>query len=320
MSCCLPSGPDRANPVADCDRNLPGHSTTDEHRAGLEHVPIPAGRFRMGDPFAEGYPRDGETVLHDVEVDAFTIARTAVTNEVFAGFVADTGYRTTAEVAGSSAVFHSAVHPQAADNIVGAVHATPWWAAVRGADWAHPTGPGSSWSELPNHPVVHVSWYDAVAFFLWRGSRLPTEAEWEYAARGELNGKRFPWGDELEPDGTYRLNIFRGTFPTVNAAEDGYATTAPVDAFEPNGYGLYNMCGNVWEWCFDWFDPRAYARSPVRNPAGPTRGRERITRGGSYLCHISYCYRYRVAARSRNTPDSSTGNCGFRTVLIDSAA
>jgi len=267
----------------------------------------------MGDPFGEGYPGDGEGYLHEVEVDSFRIAPVAVSNERFARFAGDTGYRTTAEVAGSSAVFHGAVHQDAAGHIVGRAAATPWWLEVRGADWAHPAGPGSSWQDIPDHPVVHVSWDDAVAFCRWEGSRLPTEAEWEYAARGGLAGKRYPWGDELEPGGEYRCNIWRGTFPTVNTAEDGWPATAPVDAFEPNGYGLYQMTGNVWEWCWDWFDPRAYLRSLRRNPVGPARGRERVVRGGSHLCHVSYCFRYRVAARSRNTPDSSTGNCGFRT-------
>ncbi len=281
------------------------------------HVGVPAGSFQMGDPFGEGYPGDGELHLHEVDLDAFAISPTTVTNERFARFVVDTGYRTTAEVEGSSAVFHTALCPDAADAVAGRVRSAPWWLDVRGADWAHPTGPGSTWQDVPDHPVVHVSWDDAMAFCHWEGSRLPTEAEWEYAARGGLHAKRYPWGDELEPDGTPRLNIFRGRFPVENTATDGYSTTAPVDAFEPNGFGLFNMTGNVWEWCLDWFDPRAYPRSPRRNPAGPPHGSEKVTRGGSYLCHVSYCFRYRVAARSRNTPDSSTGNCGFRTVLVD---
>jgi formylglycine-generating enzyme required for sulfatase activity len=274
----------------------------------------------MGDPFGEGYPGDGEGYVHEVEVGGFRIAPTTVSNERFARFAGDTGYRTTAELAGSSAVFLSAVHPDAAGHVAGRAAATPWWLEVRGADWAHPAGPGSSWRDVSDHPVVHVSWDDAVAFCRWEGSRLPTEAEWEYAARGGLAGRRYPWGDELEPGGEYRCNIWRGTFPAVNTAEDGWTATAPADAFEPNGYGLYQMTGNVWEWCLDWFSPRAYLRSPPRDPAGPARGRERVVRGGSHLCHASYCFRYRVAARSRNTPDSSTGNCGFRTVRAAAAS
>ena len=152
----------------------------------------------------------------------------------------------------------------------------------------------------------------AQAFCAWSGTRLPTEAEWEYAAAGGLQSAVFPWGDELEPDGEHRMNVFQGKFPAENTAADGWVGTAPVDTFAPNGYGLYNMTGNVWEWCADWFDPGYYGRSPRRNPPGPDRGTHRVMRGGSYLCHRSYCYRYRVAARSANTPDSATGNLGFR--------
>jgi formylglycine-generating enzyme required for sulfatase activity len=163
-------------------------------------------------------------------------------------------------------------------------------------------------AERLDHPVVHVSWDDATAFAAWEGKRLPTEAEWEHAARGGLVQQRYPWGDEREPDGEHRMNVWQGSFPVDNTAADGWVGTAPVDAYPPNGYGLHNMTGNVWEWCADWF-----AHRPV--PGGPATGTSRVMRGGSYLCHDSYCRRYRVAARSANAPDSSTGNIGLRCVL-----
>jgi formylglycine-generating enzyme required for sulfatase activity len=191
------------------------------------------------------------------------------------------------------------------------VAAAPWWRQVAGAAWHHPEGPQSDLAERGDHPVVHVSWRDAAAFCEWSGTRLPTEAEWEFAARGGGVGE-FPWGNELEPGGEHRMNVFQGTFPSLDTGDDGFAGTAPVDAFTPNGYGLYNVTGNVWEWCADWFDPRFYQYSPRRDPRGADSGERRVMRGGSYLCHHSYCRRYRVAARSSNAPDSSTGNLGFR--------
>jgi formylglycine-generating enzyme len=181
-----------------------------------------------------------------------------------------------------------------------------------GASWRRPEGPGSDLAGRGDHPVVHVSWNDARAYCDWAGLRLPTEAEWEFAARGGLEGKRLPWGDELTPGGVWRSNIWQGTFPTHNTAEDGYVGTAPVDAFPPNGFGLHNASGNVWEWCADWFHPTFHRNGPTDNPTGPPAGQARVIRGGSYMCHDSYCNRYRVAARSSNTPDSSTGNMGFR--------
>jgi formylglycine-generating enzyme required for sulfatase activity len=159
---------------------------------------------------------------------------------------------------------------------------------------------------------VHVDWFDAVAYCEWMGGRLPTEAEWELAARGGIAGAHFPWGHEREPDGVHRMNVFQGRFPDANSVADGWAGTAPVRSYPANGYGLYETTGNVWEWCADWYDPTWYARSPRRDPIGPPTGTARVMRGGSYLCHESYCWRYRVDARSSNTPDSSTGNLGFR--------
>ncbi|MBT8159724.1 MULTISPECIES: formylglycine-generating enzyme family protein [Arthrobacter] len=276
-------------------------------------VPVPSGVFRMGDAFGEGYPTDGEAPVHEVALDAFRIDATAVTNSMFAAFVEATGYRTEAEQYGSSAVFHL-LSTATGDDVLGAAAGAPWWLNIRGADWAHPFGPTSDWTEIPEHPVVHVSWHDAQAYCRWAGRRLPTEAEWEYAARGGLTGKRYAWGDELTPDGEHRCNIWQGTFPTTNTRDDGYLGTAPVRSFPPNGYGLYEVAGNVWEWCNDWFLPKYYRTSPRENPKGPTIGAGRVMRGGSYLCHDSYCNRYRVSARTSNTPDSSSGNCGFRTI------
>ena len=280
-------------------------------------VDIPAGRFRMGDPFGEGYAADGETPVHEVSLNGFRMDATAVTNEQFASFVEATGYRTEAERFGSSAVFHLLVEAEKKD-VLGVAAGTPWWLNVRGADWAHPAGPKSHWSALARHPVVHVSHNDAVAYCKWAGRRLPTEAEWEYAARGGLEGRRYPWGDSLlGPEEEHLCNIWQGTFPAVNSADDGYVGTAPVKSFPPNGYGLYEVSGNVWEWCSDWFLPKYYRTSPSSGPQGPTIGSGRVMRGGSYLCHDSYCNRYRVAARSSNTPESSSGNTGFRTVALE---
>ena len=183
-----------------------------------------------------------------------------------------------------------------------------------GADWRHPEGPQSSLEGRGGHPVVHVSHHDALAYCEWASRRLPTEAEWEYAARGGLVQKRLPWGDEREPGGEHRMNIWQGSFPDRYTLDDGYLGTCPADEFEPNAYGLHNASGNVWEWCADWFvsDPASSVSGP--DPKEPAAGEARVIRGGSYLCHDSYCNRYRVAARSSNTPDASTGNIGFRCV------
>jgi len=255
-------------------------------------VLVPRGSFAMGDAFDEGYAEDGELPVHTVRLRAFRIDTTAVTNAQFAAFVADTGYVTDAERAGVSAVFHLHVDPRA--EVLGAVAETPWWLSVRGASWR--SGAGGT------HPVVHVSWHDAQAYAAWAGKRLPTEAEWELAARGGLEGRRYPWGDELQP-----CSIWQGDFPDA-----GHGTTVPVDAYAPNGLGLFNTVGNVWEWCADRFSPTYYERSPLDDPRGPAVGDERVLRGGSFLCHDSYCNRYRVAARTGNTPASSASNVGFR--------
>ena len=260
-------------------------------------VLLPGGIFLMGTDEDCGYPEDAQGPVREVEVGPFWIDATAVSNERFAEFVRSTGYVTDAERFGWAFVF-AGLLPDDFEPTRGAAEA-PWWRQVFVASWRHPEGPGSGIDERADHPVVHVSWNDAQAYCNWAGKRLPTEAEWEYAARGGLVQKRYPWGDELTPAGEHQCNIWQGDFPAKNTLEDGFLGTAPVDAFSANGYGLYNTVGNVWEWCADWFSP------------GSDR---RAIRGGSYLCHESYCFRYRVAARSSNTPDSSTGNMGFRCV------
>jgi formylglycine-generating enzyme required for sulfatase activity len=267
----------------------------------------------MGDATGDRNPGDGEVPLHQVVLKAFHIDATTVTNADFARFVAETGYRTEAETFGFSAVFHLAVNALDTD-VMGPAAGAPWWFGVRGADWEHPGGRYSTLAGISDHPVIHVSWNDAQAYCAWAGRRLPTEAEWEYAARGGRDGAKYPWGDAEVGEGGWRANIWQGEFPRANTREDGYLTTAPVRAFESNGYGLWQTVGNVWEWCADWFSPRTYTDMSAKDPRGPDRGDTRVLRGGSYLCHVSYCNRYRNSARSHNTPDSSMGNAGFRTV------
>jgi formylglycine-generating enzyme required for sulfatase activity len=257
---------------------------------------LPGGVFRMGSDDEDGFPEDREGPVREVEVAPFAIDAHCVSNERFAEFVDATGHTTEAERFGWSYVFAKFL-PGPLRRDSPRPEGTPWWCGVSGAYWRHPEGPGSDLDGRGTHPVVHVSWHDATAYCTWAGRRLPTEVEWEYAARGGLDQARYPWGDDLTPDGEHRCNIWQGRFPVQDTAEDGHAGTAPVDAFRPNGFGLYNVSGNVWEWCADRFDPAQANRA---------------MRGGSYLCHDSYCNRYRVAARTANSPDSSTGNLGFR--------
>jgi formylglycine-generating enzyme len=265
----------------------------------------------MGSDDSDGIPADGEGPAREVTLSPFSMAATAVTNAEFAEFAAETGYVTDAERYGWSFVFELLLSPQAARSASQRVADAPWWVVVQGADWRHPYGPGADDRALPDHPVVHVSWHDARAYCDWAGARLPTEAEWEYAARGGLAAAKYPWGDELVPGGEHRANIWQGRFPDFNTAEDGFAATAPVRTYRPNGFGLYQMAGNVWEWCADHWGT-GHRRGPLTDPAGPGEGATRVVRGGSYLCHVSYCNRYRVAARTSNTPDSTTGHTGFR--------
>jgi sulfatase modifying factor 1 len=273
-------------------------------------VRLNGGEFLMGNEGADAYPGDGEGPVHRVELAPFGIDIVTVTNAKFAEFVDTTGYVTEAERFGWSFVFGGLLPDDFPDTR--GVAQSPWWREVHGADWRHPEGPQSGVEDRLDHPVVQVSWNDAQAYCAWAGTRLPTEAEWEYAARGGLEAQRFPWGDEIEPGGVHRMNVWQGTFPSGNTCADGFYGTAPAGAFLPNGYGLHNTTGNVWEWCADWYDPGYYAQSPTAEPTGPASGTHRVMRGGSYLCHHSYCNRYRVGARSANAPDSTTGNLGFR--------
>lgn len=274
-------------------------------------LPVPAGFFDMGTRKPR-YPDDHEGPQRRVWLDTFRIGRFSVTNALFARFIAESGHVTVAEREGWSYVFHLFLPDL--KNFPNSPQGTPWWRQVHGATWAAPEGPGSDLATRADHPVVHVAWDDAMAFASFCGLRLPTEAEWEKAARGGLRGKKFPWGNVLEPADGHRHNVWQGEFPLQNTGADGHVGTAPVAAYAPNDYGIWNMTGNVWEWCADWFAPPEAARpgKPLRNPQGPNMGEGRVVRGGSYLCHASYCERYHVHSRTRNTPDSSTGHMGFR--------
>jgi sulfatase modifying factor 1 len=307
MACCTPG-----RPVSDTrePHTLPTTGATGLDAAGL--VAIPGGAFLMGTDDPEGFPADGEGPVRRVTLRPYRLARHAVTNDQFAAFVAANGYTTDAERFGWSFVFHLLVPRRQRLTIVGDSGPAPWWLGVSGACWRAPEGPGSTVQGRGDHPVVHVSWHDATAYCAWAAVRLPTEAEWERAARGGLEQARYPWGNDLLPGGKHRCNIWQGRFPARNTVADGYLGTAPVGAYPPNGYGLYNMAGNVWEWCTDWFSAAYHIDGPRADPIGPLEGTARVVRGGSYLCHRSYCNRYRVAARSANTPDSSSGNTGFR--------
>ncbi|HEV7414844.1 MAG TPA: formylglycine-generating enzyme family protein [Tianweitania sediminis] len=252
---------------------------------------------------------DGEHV-RPTNVRPFGIERFAVTNQRFATFVEDTGYCSDAEVFGWSFVFKDALEPsrRRAETQVAGV---PWWHRVDGACWNSPAGPGSSIAEIMHHPVTHVGCRDAQAFAAWAGGRLLTEAEWEFAARGGENVV-YPWGNEDPTDGAPRCNIWQGRFPERNDSTDGYAATAPVDAFDPNGIGLYNMSGNVWEWCADAFRVKSISAAGRTRDAAAVRDGEYLLKGGSYLCHRSYCHRYRIAARMGRSPDTTTSHIGFR--------
>ncbi|MBC8117815.1 MAG: formylglycine-generating enzyme family protein [Candidatus Saccharimonas sp.] len=302
---------------------------------------IPAGEFQMGSDEANVAP--AEQPRHRVRVDGFWIDETEVTNLQFSEFVTATGYVTLAErtidwetlrqqlppgtpkppdenLQPGSLVFTPPGEAVRLDNAAG------WWSWVPGANWRHPEGPDSNLDGKQQHPVVQVSWDDALAYATWAGKRLPTEAEWEFAARGGLEGSRYAWGDELRPQGRCVANFWQGTFPHQNTADDGFARTAPVRSFEANGYGLHDMIGNVWEWCGDWYRTDAYADRSGRltvNPTGPESSRnpeeplqaQRVTKGGSFLCSEGYCSNYRPSARRGNATDTGMSHVGFRCVM-----
>ena len=275
-----------------------------------EMVFLRGGSFTMGtdEPILT---QDGEGPARAVKLSDFHVDKYEVTNAEFERFVEQTGYTTEAEGFGNSFVFELLLSEDVKAEIDQAVANAPWWLPVEGASWRHPEGRGSAIRSRLDHPVVHVSWNDAVAYCNWAGKRLPSEAEWEYAARGGLHDRLFPWGNNPNPRGEHWMNIWQGEFPDNNSLEDGYLGTAPVDLFPPNSFGLYNMAGNVWEWTADWWTVR-HKSVPQTNPTGPPSGTDKVKKGGSYLCHPQYCYRYRCAARSQNTPDSSASNLGFR--------
>jgi formylglycine-generating enzyme required for sulfatase activity len=296
---------------------------------------IEGGTFIMGSDVH--YPEEAPT--RRVRVGGFWIDRFAVTNREFDRFVRATGYVTFAERPGRAADYPGA--SAEALRAGSAVFIPPrsrvdlrnpyqWWAHVAGANWRHPRGPASSISKLMDHPVVHVAFEDAEAYAAWAGKELPTEAEWEFAARGGLDGSEFVWGGELTPDGEHMANIWQGDFPHHNACTDGYWWTSPVGAFPANGYGLYDMTGNVWEWTLDWYrqpvgaaspcctitDPRGGEREASYDPATPDlKVPRKVSKGGSYLCAPNYCRRYRPAARMAQPVDTSTCHLGFRCVV-----
>ena len=278
-------------------------------------VKIKGGTFYMGtdNPLIK---TDGEGPKRLVTVSSFKIDKYEVTNDDYLKFVSSTNYKTESEIFGWSFVFESAVPIRIKKHITQAVLGAEWWLPVNGSYWREPEGPGTDVfkTKRGNYPVVQISWTDAVEFCKWKGVRLPTEAEWEYAAKGKdsNNTNLFPWGNKLTPKNKFRANIFQGKFPETNTKDDGYEYLAPVDAFGPqNDYGLYNMVGNAWEWVEDWFSLR-HNTDHVINPKGPSIGRDKVKKGGSFLCHRSFCYRYRNNARYATTPDSATLNSGFR--------
>ena len=278
---------------------------------------LDGGHFLMGSEGEETWPQDGEGPVREITMDPFWIDRTTVTNEEFAKFVEKTGYETDAERIGWSFVFEGLVAKATVrKGKTRPVAGREWWLGVEGANWRKPAGAGTNLKKTMDHPVVHVSWNDAVAYSEWAGKRLPSEAEWEYAARGGKEQTIFPWGNELLPEnGRHQCNVWQGQFPKENTSEDGFYSTAPAHLFPPNGFGLRNMIGNVWEWCHDTWNID-HLGGELENSEG-VQEKRKVAKGGSFLCHHSYCNRYRCSARISNLPDDSACNWGFRCVKDD---
>ncbi|KAG7494668.1 hypothetical protein JOB18_035374 [Solea senegalensis] len=295
----------------DSNEKLPD-AEENEKRTQSQMVLISGGEFLMGTD-NPGIPADGEGPQRLVHVDSFYMDIQEVTHRQFQSFVSATGYVTEAEKFGDSFVFEGILSETVKNQITQAVAAAPWWLPVKGANWRQPEGIDSNNADRLDHPVVHVSWADAVAYCSWANKRLPTEAEWEYACRSGLKDRLYPWGNKLNPKGQHYANLWQGDFPNHNTGEDGYVKTSPVMSFPANGFGLYDMVGNAWEWTADWWAVH-HTTERQHNPTGPPSGKDRVKKGGSYMCHKSHCYRYRCAARSQNTPDSSASNLGFRCV------
>jgi formylglycine-generating enzyme len=329
------SVPSRFGNTADTGSIETGNDTS---TAGMKYVP--GGTFMMGGDNGQAGP--DEFPKHSVQVKAFWMDETEVTNAQFQKFVEATSYVTTAEQKPDWEELKKAVPPgtaKPADSLLipaslvfkqttGPVELhdfNQWWSWVAGADWKHPQGTGSSIKGKENHPVVHISWYDAMAYCKWAGKRLPTEAEWEFAARGGLINNIYPWGNDHVNTGKAKANSWEGKFPYLNTMKDGYLKSAPVKSYKPNGYGLYDMAGNVWEWCNDWYDADYYTslnKTTTANPQGPAKSNDpediytpkKSLRGGSFLCNDSYCSGYRVARRMKSSPDTGLEHTGFRCV------
>lgn len=295
MTCCTPARP-CGGPPEDAPPPAPAPAPAlpqgDGQRPALVRFAAARSFIGTNQPY---HMADGEGPVRKTRLRGFALEAVPVTNARFAAFVAATGYRTLAERFGWSPVFAGA-----------------GWQRAEGACWAAPEGPGSDVFARADHPVVHLGWPDARAFARWSGGRLPTEAEWEHAARGGLENPRFPWGDAEPDDEAIHCNIWQGRFPDMNTAADGYAATSPVGAFPANGAGLFDMAGNVWEWTADAFRVHSVSAQARRRNAAAMAANERVMKGGSFLCHRSYCYRYRIAARLALTADSSGSNTGLR--------